>query len=155
MKPINWLLFILIIVLSVILRLWGIMHGSFAFTYDVGRDLLAVRDLIYQYKISLLGPTSGQMGIFYGPWWYWSLAVPFIFFQGNPTAIVSFIALSGVAAVILAFWWGRKFGDDVFAFALAGIFAVSPFFVSNTTQIWSPDLLILGIMVVVIIIYQI
>lgn len=154
MKTINWLFLFIIIVLSVFLRWWGIIHGSFAFTYDIGRDLLAVRDLIYQHKISLIGPTSGQMGIFYGPWWYWLLLLPFGLFNGNTTWIVSFMALSGVTSVILAFWWGRKFWDETFGFTLAGIIAVSPFFVSNTTQIWSPDFLILGTLIAIMLFYR-
>lgn len=155
MKSISWFFLIFIVLISIVLRWWGIIHGSFAFTYDTGRDLLAVKDLIYQHRISLIGPTSGQMGLFYGPWWYWLLTVPFIAFKGNVTGIVSFIALSGVLNVILAFWWGRKFWDEIFGFTLAGIFAASPFFVSNTTQIWSPDLLIFGTLIVVIILSQI
>lgn len=140
----------LLVIVGLVLRLWGIWHGSFAFTYDTGRDLLAVRDFVLSHKFSLIGPTSGQMGIFYGPWWYWFLALPFIIFSGNPAGIASFIALFGVLATVLAFWWGKQFRDEYFGFSLATIIAVSPFFVSATTQIWSPDLLIWETLLVII-----
>lgn len=140
----------LLIAAAAFVRLWGIHQGGFAFTYDTGRDLLAVRDLVSGGKLSLIGPTSGQMGIFYGPWWYWFLTTPFIVSFGNPIGIASFIALVGVGAVILAYWWGIAWHDDVFGFLLAAIIAVGPAFVSATTQIWSPDLLVPGTLVVLV-----
>ncbi|MBI5449245.1 hypothetical protein HY948_02900 [Candidatus Gottesmanbacteria bacterium] len=131
-------------------RLWGIYQGGFAFTYDTGRDLLAVRDLVAGGKVSLIGPTSGQMGIFYGPWWYWFLTLPFIASQGNPVGIASFIAIIGVISVIFAYWWGIAWHDDVFGFLLAAIIAIGPTFISATTQIWSPDLLVPGTLMVLL-----
>ncbi|MFZ5845045.1 MAG: hypothetical protein ACOY0S_01080 [Patescibacteria group bacterium] len=144
------IIFIFLICFGLWLRFRGIIAGSFAFTYDTGRDLLAVRDLIYQKKISLLGPTTGQMGIFYGPWWYWFLTMPFLIFQGNPTDIAAFIGFLGVVAVALAWIWGSKYYDVYFGLSLAGILALAPFFVSVTSQIWSPDLLALGTLLVII-----
>lgn len=133
----------IIVGIGLVLRFWGILHGSFAFTYDVGRDLLAVRDLVYFHKLSLLGPTSGQGGFFYGPWWYWILATPFFLSGGNPTFIALFIALTGIAAVLISYWWGISFLDRTSGLFLAGLFAVAPVFISSTTQIWNPNLLIL------------
>ena len=155
MKTSTWFLLILIVFLSIFLRWWGILHGSFAFTYDVGRDLLAVRDLVYQHKITLIGPTSGQGGFFYGPWWYWVLAIPFFLSGGNPTLISIFIALTGTASVLLSYWWGKDILDKNSGLFLAGLFAVVPFFISSTTQIWNPNLLILLTLITLVFLFHI
>lgn len=139
----------IIVVAGLFLRIWGIRAGSFAFTYDVGRDLLVVRNFVAGGKISLIGPTSGQMGIFYGPWWYWFLAVPFVLFGGNPGGIATSIALVGIAAVVVAYWWGNRRYDGYFSVAFAGILAVAPSIVAATSQIWSPDLLIPATLIIV------
>ncbi len=141
-STVRLMLLLLIIAAGTLVRLWGIAQGGFAFTYDTGRDLLAVRDLVNGTKFSLIGPTSGQMGVFYGPWYYWFLAIPFALSGGNPTVIVSFIALLGVVASAVAFWWGRRFHGDTFAIVFSGLLALSPVFIGATTQLWSPDLII-------------
>ncbi|MCL5676050.1 MAG: hypothetical protein M1120_02890 [Patescibacteria group bacterium] len=144
-----------LIIIAAFLRFWGIVHGSFAFTFDTGRDLLAVRDLVYNHKLSLIGPTSGQMGIFYGPWWYWILAAPFVITAGNPALLNIFMGVSGVLAAVLAYWWGKDWQDEIFGLILAGIIGAGWYFVSSTIQLWSPDLLVLGTLVVLILLAKI
>ncbi|KKR92066.1 MAG: hypothetical protein UY16_C0024G0007 [Candidatus Gottesmanbacteria bacterium GW2011_GWA2_47_9] len=144
---------VLVICAGLFVRLWGIWQGGFAFTYDAGRDLLAIRDLVTGTKFSLIGPTSGQNGIFYGPWWYWLLAAPFAISSGDPAAIVSFIALAGVAAAGAAYIWGIKYRDGFFAAAFAGLLAVAQPLVSATTQLWSPDGIV-PVMVAIIILWS-
>lgn len=131
------LLFFLILVGSY-LRLTGVFTNSFAFTYDVGRDLLAVRDIVVLHKISLIGPTSGLPGVFYGPWWYLVLVPFFILFGGNPQGIAFSISFLGIVLIILAYILGKKIDGKLLGFSFATITAVS----SGTilTQIWSPDL---------------
>jgi len=153
-KTIARLILVVLIILGLFLRLPGIWQGGFAFTYDAGRDLLAVRDLVVNHKFSLLGPTSGQIGIYYGPWWYWFLTIPFVIFKGNPVGVATFIALFGLLAVPLAYFWRERKSDAAGGLFLATIFSVVPFFVSATTQIWSPDLVVTGTLLSVILLSQ-
>ncbi|MCL4385949.1 MAG: hypothetical protein M1326_06530, partial [Cyanobacteria bacterium] len=51
------------------------------FWYDPVRDLLSAWDNLH--KITLIGPTSGIPGIFYGPYWIWILSVG-VWFSKNP-----------------------------------------------------------------------
>lgn len=140
-KKLYWLVCFIVVIFGFLIRSWGIWQGSFAFTYDVGRDLLAVRDLVVNHKFSLIGPTSGQMGIFYGPWWYWFLTIPYIIFGGNPVLITTFIAVFGMVGVVLAFVWGDRIKKPAFGIILGMLMAFLPYIISNTSQIWSPDLL--------------
>src|SRR5947208_1108732 len=86
----------IIILLGSWLRLSGIFSNSFAFTYDVGRDMLEIRNIVVNHHLTLIGQTTGIQGIFYGPWWYYILVVPFTLSGGNPQGIAFFIALTGI-----------------------------------------------------------
>ncbi|MEK7572103.1 MAG: hypothetical protein AAB553_07580 [Patescibacteria group bacterium] len=47
-----------------------IFLGTFPFWYDNARDLLQASS-----KLTLIGPTTGVPGIFYGPYWIWLLSI--------------------------------------------------------------------------------
>jgi hypothetical protein len=62
--------------------------GSFPFWYDPARDfLLAFGNLE---KLTLIGPTSGIPGIFYGPHWIWLLSFGLLF-SHDPRVVVFII----------------------------------------------------------------
>lgn len=149
------ILLLFIIALALLVRLPGILQGNFAFTYDSGRDLLAIRDLVTRADFSLIGPTTGLMGVFYGPWWYWFLVPPFVVFGGSPIGMTSWIAIMGAVAAALAFWWGTKKFGIVFGSVLGILLAASPVVVTMTSQLWNPDVLILLTVGVVILLSDI
>lgn len=144
----------IVAVLALLVRLPGIVQGSFAFTYDIGRDLLAVRDILGG-NFTLLGPTTGQLGLYYGPWWYWILLPPFLLASGSPAGVALFVALSGVLAAIGAYAWGKRFVDGRFAALFGLILATSPEIVASTTQIWSPDLLIVTTLFLILFLFHV
>lgn len=135
------LLLSIIVAAGAFLRFWGTIHGSFAFTYDVGRDLLAVQKMVEIKRFSLLGPTMGVEGLFYGPWWYWFLAVPFILSGGNPFFVTASIGIFGTAMILIAYFFGREIGGNFWGLPFALAVAFSSPLVNFSTQIWSPDLL--------------
>lgn len=130
----------IIVFLGSYLRLSGIFTNSFAYTYDVGRDLLAVRNIVVGHHIPLIGPTTGIAGLYYGPWWYYILIFPFIFFGGNPQGIVFFIACTGILTIILSFYLGKKQKGNFFGLILASLVAVSPYLIGLSSQIWNPNI---------------
>lgn len=132
------------------LRMQGIVEGSFSYTYDVGRDMLAVKDIVVQKNFTLLGPTTGLEGFFYGPWWYYLLCIPFLLSAGSPTAVALFIALLGTANILVAFVIGRKIGSTFFGIACASIISVSTFFIHASTQIWSPNIVPFLVLLIVL-----
>ncbi len=131
---------ILIILAASYLRLSGVFTNSFAFTYDVGRDMLKVSEMVNHHKIPLIGFTTGVEGIFYGPWWYYILSVPFIFSGGDPQFIAAFIAATGILTIFLLFILGKKLEGNTFGLLLAFIAGFSPELIGLSSQIWNPNI---------------
>lgn len=121
------------------LRLEGVFTQSFAFTYDVGRDLLALQNILLTGKIPLIGQTTGLAGLFYGPWWYYSLLPAFVLSKGNPAGIAFFMALTGIITVWLGYILGVRIKDRTLGLLFASFLAVSPVMVGIATQIWNPN----------------
>ncbi|OGH24754.1 MAG: hypothetical protein A3B47_00460 [Candidatus Levybacteria bacterium RIFCSPLOWO2_01_FULL_39_24] len=141
------LILYLIIFVGLFLRVQGIFTNSFAFTYDVGRDMLAVSDIVHLGKILLIGQTTGLPGLFYGPWWYYILIPPFVLASGDPAGVALFIALSGAVTVLLGFKLGKGIGGTVLGLVFASFLSFSPVMVGLTSQIWNPNLIPLFIII--------
>lgn len=122
-------------------RIKGILDGSFSFTYDVGRDLLAVKSIIENHDLVLIGATSGLEGLFYGPWWYYFLTIPFVFTDGNPQGIVLAFTFIGAANIVLAFFIGRSLGGNLLGILWASFIAISPSLISSSSQLWNPNII--------------
>src|SRR5688572_22236866 len=105
---------VLILLIGSYLRFVGIFDNAFAFTYDVGRDMLALADIVHHHNIPFIGPTTGLPGLFYGPWWYYFLVPAFVIGSGNPQFVVGFIAALGIATVLLGFYLGKKLINEPF-----------------------------------------
>ena len=67
------LFFIGVVIFGFLTILPSLLLHDIPFWYDPARDLLMARDNLL--KITLIGPTSGVPGIFYGPYWIWLLSL--------------------------------------------------------------------------------
>src|SRR3989338_3275443 len=95
----NIFFFSVILVVNFLLRIPITALGFFALTYDQGRDLLLVSNIVYNHNLTLIGPTTGLQGIFYGPYWYYFLA-PLIFLSGgDPQKVAVFFSFIGVLTI--------------------------------------------------------
>lgn len=142
MKFLNkeYLILYLIIILGAYLRLQGVFTNSFAFTYDVGRDMLTLWDIVYNHKILLIGATTGIPGVFYGPWWYYMLLPFFVLFAGNPQGIVFTLSTVGILSIFLAFFLGKRIGGNYLGLSTAFLISLSPTLISLSSQIWNPNI---------------
>lgn len=136
----EYLILYVIIIIGAYVRLQGVFTNSFAFTYDVGRDMLALSNIVHLHKIPLIGATTGLPGIFYGPWWYYMLTPFFIIFSGNPQGIALTMALVGIVSIILGYCLGKSLGGNFLGLNLAGLISVSPNLISLSSQIWNPNI---------------
>lgn len=143
---------IILFALALWLRFDGVFTKSFAFTYDVGRDMLALASLSHGH-ISLIGFTTGLPGVFYGPWWYWILLPSFLLGGGNPQFVAGFIALSGILTVLFITLLGKKIGGPFLSITALALTAVSGQLISVSSQIWNPNLAPLWLSLVLLIIY--
>ena len=101
----------LLLIIGSFLRLQGVFSNSFAFTYDVGRDMLALWNIVYDHKIPLIGATTGLAGVFYGPWWYYFLTPFFVIFRGDPQGIAFLMSVIGVLSIVASYYlFPLKFG---------------------------------------------
>lgn len=129
-----------IVLLSFFLRIQSFIDGSFAYTYDVGRDLLVLRDISETLKPPLIGPTSGLQGLFYGPWWYYITFIPFSISFGDPKGVLLFMILTGVLTTFLSYRIGKKIDGVFLGIFFASLVAVSPVLVGISKQIWNPNI---------------
>ncbi len=129
----------IILLIGILLRINGTVTNSFAFTYDVGRDMLALQQIVYHYKIPLIGFTTGMPGIFYGPWWYFLLVPSFVLSGGDPRFVASFIALLGIVTILLMYYVGKKTDGTYLGITLALLVSFSPVLIGLSSQIWNPD----------------
>lgn len=148
--------FVILVILAIgsWLRFSGIISNSFAFTYDVGRDMLAVKSIVIDHKFSLIGQTTGIEGIFYGPWWYLILSIPFFFFSGNPQGVAFFMGIIGIITIILSFLVGRRIGGVFLGIVFSAFISVSSLMVYSSTQIWNPNLIPFLCVLVLLTIYE-
>lgn len=144
----------LIILVGSFLRLQGVFTNSFAFTYDVGRDMLSLWNIVYNHKIILIGATTGLPGVFYGPWWYYLLAPFFIIFSGNPQGIALTMSFIGILTIIFGFIFGKRLGGNFLGLSLAAVISVSPVMVSLSAQIWNPNVAPLFVVLILLILNE-
>jgi 4-amino-4-deoxy-L-arabinose transferase-like glycosyltransferase len=71
-----------VLLFGLLLRLFVVFSVSAPFTYDQGRDLLILREMVYLKKPTLIGPTTSLHGVFCGPGWYY-LILPFYVLSGG------------------------------------------------------------------------
>lgn len=156
MKKFKLILLLVIITTASLLRIPLTAQGFFAFTFDQGRDLLAVKEIVVDHNLTLIGPTTGLPGIFYGPWWYYFLSAIFFSTGGNPVGMTLFFSVLGVLTIILLYWLVLKVTKNVvLALLSAALAAMSQNFLTASSQIWSPSLVITLMIIYVFSLHQI
>lgn len=93
--------------------------------------MLAIRNIVVNHKLTLIGPTTGIEGIFVGPFYYYSMIIPFILSGGNPLSCAVVIAIFGVAAIFLGFLFIKKiFKNNFLSISAALLISFSPLLIS-------------------------
>lgn len=123
------------------LETYHAVKGNFAFAYDQGRDLLEAAKIAFEGNLTLIGPTTGLPGIFYGPWWYYFLAILVFISGGNPTFVAIVFSFLGFLTILTLFFFllslTRSFLISIF---FSYISLVSKMWMLAPTLIWSPTL---------------
>jgi hypothetical protein len=95
--------------------------------------------------VPLLGPPTSIGDVHHGAWYYYLLSPAAAVTAGDsPLAVVALIALAGIAAVGVVWWFARAIGGPV-AGAVAGLaMALSAAAIDESTFIWNPNLIALS-----------
>lgn len=125
----------IVIIIPFILALQSFLFGHISLWYDPSRDLMSAWNNLS--KPTLIGPTSGIPGIFYGPYWIWLLSFGLIF--SKDPSVVAFITATLPYFILFPLIWFRysKF------FGLAAVACGWLLFMLSTgktyaTQLWNP-----------------
>lgn len=130
-----------ILVVNFLLRIPVTALGFFALTYDQGRDLLLVSNIVYNHNLTLIGPTTGLQGIFYGPYWYYILTPIFTVARGDPQVIGTIFGFLGIGTIVATYFYLKstlKF--PLLAFLLTLIASMSTMWMFWPTVIWNTSL---------------
>lgn len=100
--------FVLILIISSLIRIVPILYNNFPFTMDQGRDMLDIRDIVVGKNPTLIGPTTSINGVFLGPFYYYFNAIPFLFSMGDPAFLVYWTLLLYISSSVALFVYFLK-----------------------------------------------
>lgn len=143
--------FIVLFIIPFFIITEPVIKGAIPFWYDPGRDLLMAWDNLK--KISLIGPTSGIPGIFYGPQWIWLLSIGVAISKDPRVVLFLIISLPYFVGIPLAIYFLNKSLLEKLTVPSMWILAIFCFS-SYITQIWSPNLAPLLLFILLTLFYK-
>ncbi len=139
-KNAPWLILISILILGAFLRLYRI-SDYMLFLGDEGRDVLIVKRMLVDHKLTLLGPTTSVGAMFLGPIYYYFMA-PFLWLSGfDPVGPAIMVALFSLGTMLLIYKLSLDFFDQKMGLIAALLYAVSPLVITYSHSSWNPNTL--------------
>lgn len=141
-KTLEIVLFVIILGIALLSRSVEVLNKNYLFGFDPGRDYLAVKDIVVNKNFTLIGSewgagSAGFSGLFHGPFYYYSLIVPFIIFRGDPYGGLVLMFAFSIGAVIMGYVIGRSMLGKGWGFLTALLLAISPPLISSARFIWN------------------
>lgn len=114
---------------------------------DQGFELGAIWNAVQTRQLPTFGSPAYTTGpVFHHGALFYDIMIPISWAtHGNPTAVITAIALFGFAVVPLVWWTARGMGGTSAGLAAALLAAVSPSLIENSTFIWNPVLVEPGV----------
>jgi len=138
LPKLDYLILFVLLMVGLYLRMDGVLTGDFPFLFDNGRDLLAVKQIFIDRKLTLIGPFAGLQGVFQSPLWFYLLGIPFVVGRGSPVAMMIFMVALGFLAIVIAYFIGRAIFGRSTGLILALFFTISPSVVFLSRIAWPP-----------------
>jgi 4-amino-4-deoxy-L-arabinose transferase-like glycosyltransferase len=149
-------LLLIIVILGSIPRAIEIISGNFLFGYDQGVFFQAVKNIVVDHKLTLIGTeVGGKGGFFQGPLWYYLLAIPFFLTHGNPYGAMVLMFAIGISVIALCTIIGKKIFGFKAGLAIGALIALSPAVIAQSRFIWPPFVISLLSVFVIYFIYKI
>lgn len=134
----SWVYMIPVLLVGAYLRLYRISE-YLTFLGDEGRDVLIVKRMIVDGKLTLLGPTASVGGFFLGPIYYYFMA-PFLWlWKLDPTGPAVMVALFGIATIFLIYYVGKEFFSPAVGIIAALLYTLSPITIAYSRSSWNPN----------------
>jgi len=136
-----WFFVILFVIciIAAIPRSIELINHNYVFGFDQGKHWLAAKSIVVDHKFPLIGDeVGGARGFFQGPGWFYLLAIPFFFFQGNPYGAIVLMFLLGMADVIAAYLLFAPVAGVLTGGSIALLLAISPTLISSSRFAWPP-----------------
>ena len=132
------IVFILILILGFGLRSQEMISRNFLFLLDQGRDMVAVKGILYNHHQTLIGPSTSLRGVFQGPLWYYLLAFSTGIFSGDPWGGIVLMVIISMLVLLTVYFWMRKLFGEKAALVTLFLFAVSSEACAAATYAWNP-----------------
>lgn len=129
-KPAKFGLLGLLLFITILARIGPLAFGTLPFTFDHGKDAIAVLHMVKTFSPKLIGPWTSIPGLFFGPAWYYLLSPGIWLFNASPLAPSVTMVILGLIQVILLY---RYFG-----FTAGFLGAISSSWISGSTSAWNP-----------------
>jgi hypothetical protein len=127
-----------LLVLAAAARLPGIATRG-RFDGDQGYDMLTLLHFTRDGVFPLLGPPTSIGDFHHGAFYYLLLAPVAAISGSDPIAVVTALALMGVAAVGVTWWLARSIGGRVAGLVAGVLLALSPAAIDESTFLWNPN----------------
>jgi 4-amino-4-deoxy-L-arabinose transferase-like glycosyltransferase len=102
------------------------LEENIVFHGELGHNYLAIKNIMENAQIPLLGPPTVHSWINLGPLFYWLLAPLLYIFDFNPTVGAYFMAIAGASAIVLNYFVIEKLFNKKAAIISSFLIAVSP-----------------------------
>ncbi len=138
MKKIVLLAALFILILGFGLRAQELISHNFLFLLDQGRDMIAVKSILYDHHITLIGPSTSLRGVFQGPLWYYLLALSTGIIGGDPWGGIALMFVISMSVLVVIYFWMKELFGEKAALITLFLFAVSPEAAAAATYAWNP-----------------
>lgn len=146
---------IFIFLLAFFLRAQEILSHNFLFLIDQGRDMMAVKGIVFDHKLTLIGPYTSLGGVFQGPLYYYLLAIPTFIFAGDPWgAVLLMVCISLLTVIVAPIWIYKRFGKAAGIVTLI-LFSFAPQSIAAATFSWNPHPMWLLITIFILSFYEV
>ena len=135
----KWLILLILLVLAT--RLPYLLTKAVPFSFDHGRDSMAVLHMIKTYSLKFIGPWTSIPGLFFGPGWYYLLSPAYIITNGHPMSGVMLMLILGLIQIWLAYKYLGK--EEAIIMATAPIWIILSTGAANPFPMTLVSLLIL------------
>ena len=137
-KKIQTAMLIVVILIAIFFRFWQI-RDYVVFLGDEGRDMIVMRNMFLQKRLTFLGPTASVGGFYLGPIYYW-MAAPFLLLSRfDPVGPSYMVAILGVATVYLLFRFLKETVGFWPAILTSLLYSTAPLIVRYSRSSWNPN----------------